>query len=233
MATHASRRAERTFFIAALLCLGAFVLIGFWRSYFHPGVFAASLPSLLVHVHGALMVGWIVLVLCQVGLIASRKVKWHQRLGTAIGFWAAAIVIIGPPTVVYALRRPGSGVNGLVLFGDFAMILVFGILVALALLRRRTPAEHKRLMLLATAVLMLPPLARWPFRFMQNGPPIGIIGLYFAVPLALVLYDICTVRKVHRATLLGTVLMMVIVVTTETVPSTSWWKEVAGRVQHG
>ena len=233
MTTAASRRAERTFFIAAVLCLGAFVLIGFWHSYFRPGVFTAVLPSLLVHVHGALMVGWIILVLCQVGLIASRKVKWHQRLGTAIAFWAAAIVIIGPPTVVYALRRPGSGVNGLVLFGDFTMMLAFAILVALALLRRRTPAEHKRLMLLGTAVLMLPALVRWPFDFMQNGPPIGIIGLYFTVPLALLVYDLFTLRKVHRATLLGTVLMVLIVGTTETVPSTAWWKGVTAGVQRG
>lgn len=230
--TAASRRAERTFFVAATLCLGAFVLIGFWRSYFHPGVFTASLPSLLVHVHGALMVGWIVLVMCQVGLIASRKVRWHQRLGTAIAFWAAAIVIIGPPTAVLALRRPGSGVDGMVLFGDFAMILAFAILVALALLRRRTSAEHKRLMLLATATLMLPPLVRWPFAFMHDGPPIGTVGLYFAVPLALVIYDLFTLRRVHRATLLGAALMVVIVGTTLTVPSTAWWKGITSKVQH-
>ena len=67
---------------------------------------------------------------------------------------------------------------------------------------------------------------------MHNGPPIGTVGFYFAVPLALVIYDLSTLHKVHRATLLG-LLMMVIVGTTLTVPSTDWWKGVTGRVQHG
>jgi hypothetical protein len=215
------------------MCLSAIVLIGFWRSYFQAGFFSATLPSLLVHVHALLMVGWIALVICQVGLISTRKVKWHQRLGTAMAFWAVAILIVGPLTAVYALRRPGSGVEGMVLFGDFAMILAFAFLVALALLRRRKPAEHKRLMLLATTAIVLPALDRWPFDFMQKGPPIGKVGLYFAVPLALVIYDLVTLWKIKRATVLGTVVIILVIGTTLTVPSTAWWQAVTMDLTHG
>ena len=228
-----SRHTERAFFAGASRCLGAFVLIGFWRNYFRAGLFSATLPSLLVHVHAFLMVGWIVLVLCQVGLISARKVKWHQRLGAAMVFWAAAILIVGPPTLIYALRRPGSGIDALILFGDFAQLLAFGFLVALALMRRRKPAEHKRLMLLATAVIVLPALARWPFDFMQKGPPIGIIALYFAVPISLAGYDLVSLRRIHRATVLGTAIIALIIGSTETVPSTAWWRAVTDSMQSG
>jgi hypothetical protein len=232
MTTNASsRRPERIFFISSALLFAAFVLIGFWRTYFRAG--AAALPSLLVHVHAILMVGWIVLVLCQVGLISTRKVKWHQQLGTAMAFWAGAILLIGPPTLIYALRRPGSGVDALILWGDLAQLLAFALLVSRALLLRRVPAEHKRLMLLATAVIVLPALARWPFDFMQKGPPIGIVALYFTVPVALAIYDLVTLKRIHRATLLGTVLIALIIGTTLTVSSTAWWQAIAARVQRG
>lgn len=233
-ATAQSRRNERIFFVTAALCLGAFVLIGFWRTYFQPGLFAAALPSLLVHVHAILMVGWVALVLCQVGLISSRKVKWHRRLGTAMAFWAAAIVIVGPPTLIAALRRPTNGIvgdDGLVLFSDLAMLAAFAFLISRALLHRREPAEHKRLMLLGTATIMLPALAHWPFDFMQKGPPIGIVGLYFATPVALAIYDLASLRRVHRATILGTVVMALVVGTTLGVSSTTWWQSVTAAVK--
>lgn len=228
--TAASRRAERTFFVTAALCLAAFVLIGFWHSYFRAG--AASLPSFLVHVHAILMIGWVGLVLCQVGLISSRKVRWHQRLGTAMGFWAVAILMVAPVTTVAALRRPGSGVDARIFFGDLAMLVAFAFLIGLALLRRRKPAEHKRLMLLGTAAIILPALARWPFDFMQRGPPIGIVALYLAVPLALGIYDLVMLRKIHRATVIGTVAIVIVIGMTLTVPSTGWWKEITLKVQH-
>jgi hypothetical protein len=234
--TVSSRRGERLFFVTAALCFGAFILIGFWRTYFRAGVFTAPLPSVLVHVHAALMVGWVVLVLCQVGLISSRKVKWHRRLGAAMAFWAAAIVTVGPPTLIYALRRPINGIvgdDGLVLFSDLAMLAAFAFLISRALLHRRNPAEHKRLMLLGTAALMLPALAHWPFDFIQKGPPIGIVGLYFATPVALAIYDLASLRKIHRATILGTAIMATVVGTTLAISSTAWWRSVTVWVQHG
>lgn len=231
--TASSRRNERLFFVAAPLCLAAFVLIGFWRSYFRHGFVFAPLPSLLVHLHAVLMVGWIVLVLCQVGLISARQVRWHQRLGIAMGFWAAGIIIAGPPTAIYALRRPNSGETGFILFGDFAFLVAFAFLIGLALLRRHNPPEHKRLMLLGTAAIIMPALARWPFDFMQKGPPIGVVGLYFAVPLALLIYDFLSLGKIHRATVLGTITIALVVVTLFTVPSTAWWHAVTAWVQHG
>jgi hypothetical protein len=227
-----SRRGERTFFVTAALSLAAFVLIGFWQSYFRPGAIA-TLPSALVHLHGALMVGWIALLLCQVGLISTRRVQWHRRLGLAMAFWAAAILVVAPLTSIAALRRPGSHVDAMVFFGDLAMLVAFAFLIGLALLRRRHPAEHKRLMLLGTVVIILPALARWPFDFMHDGPPIAVNLIYFAVPVALMIYDLVSLRKVHRATIIGTVAIAIVVATLFTVPATAWWQGISASVQRG
>lgn len=226
------RRSDRLFFVTAALVIGAFVLIGFWRFYFQPGLFFAALPSFLVHVHAFLMVGWIALLICQVGLISARRVRWHQRLGAAMAFWAAAIVIVSPPTAILAFRRPNSGVDAMILFGDLAQLIGFALMFSWAFLSRRNPAAHKRLMLLATAVMILPALARWPFDFMKQGP-LGIVLIYFAVPAALAIWDIVTLRRIHRATVTGTAVFALVLGSTLTVSKTAWWRAVTDSVQRG
>ena len=148
-----------------------------------------------------------------------------------MGFWGVAILVVAPVTTVAALRRPDSGVDATIFFGDLAMLVAFALLIALALLRRRKPTEHKRLMLLGTAAIILPALARWPFNFMQKGPPIGIVALYLTVPTALGLYDLVTLRRVHRATIIGAAVIFIVIGTTLTIPSTAWWRGITLKVQ--
>jgi hypothetical protein len=53
--------------MAFLLLLTVFV--GFVRTYLLAGVFRAPLPSLLVHIHGAVFSCWILLRITQVSLV--------------------------------------------------------------------------------------------------------------------------------------------------------------------
>jgi hypothetical protein len=64
----------------AVLILEA-VVYGFAQSYFLPGMVLAKLPNKLVHIHGALFVSWIFLLLIQSLLVAIRRVRWHRTLG--------------------------------------------------------------------------------------------------------------------------------------------------------
>jgi hypothetical protein len=65
------------------------VFVGFARSYFLKGYFGAPpLPSLLVHVHGAVSTGWIVLFVSQILLVAQHRVGVHRRLGIMGAVWA-------------------------------------------------------------------------------------------------------------------------------------------------
>ena len=91
-----------------------------------------------------------------------------------------------------------------VVWGNFVGIVVFaGLIVAAILLRRNSPA-HKRLKLLASVALVGPALARisrWPLFGGEDGPFVPIVFLGSLV--VLIVYDIVSARRPHRATLIG------------------------------
>src|SRR5437879_12776943 len=47
----------------------ATVFVGFARTYFLAGVFRATLPSLIIHIHGAAFSSWIFLLIAQISLV--------------------------------------------------------------------------------------------------------------------------------------------------------------------
>ena len=71
------RKSGRLFFVAMAVAMFAAVYIGFEDSYFRAGMIFAHLPNLMVHIHGALFVGWVVLLLVQTALVASGHTRWH------------------------------------------------------------------------------------------------------------------------------------------------------------
>jgi hypothetical protein len=233
MTNEISRRTtEHLFFAGIALLLIGYVLLGFWPSYFSAGLAFASLPSWLVHVHAVLFVGWVALFGVQIGLVAGSRVAVHRKLGSIMGWWAAAMVVIGPATVVMALRRPNSGLSARAFAGDLAQTIAFVILITAGVAQRRLSLEHKRLMTLATASIIGPAIARWPFDFIKHAPPIGLMLFYLLPPMLLLVYDLAILRRVHRATWLGLGLMM-LVLTSFGLPAwhgwlsfTSWIKQI-------
>jgi hypothetical protein len=224
------RRRDSLFFAGIALLLIAYVLLGFWPSYFAAGLFLAPLPSLLVQVHAALFVGWIVLFTLQITLIGGGQPATHRRLGQLMGWWAVAIAIIGPATVIAAVRRGVVGPGPLA--GDLAQSLAFAILIAAGLIRRQSAPEHKRLMALATAAIAGPAIVRWPFGFIQQEPPIGILFFYLLPALLLVAYDLWALRRVHRATWLGLALMVLVLVSFVALPAVPSWQAFTVWIMH-
>ena len=92
------------------------------------------------------------------------------------------------PLAFYA--RPISGI------ATFAVLVFFSIR-----LRSNGPA-HKRLVLLATLTLVSAAIDRWPFAFIQKSHLMTNVILDLLV-LSIVVFDLLTLRRIHRATLLG------------------------------
>jgi len=225
MANLISRRsAEHLFFFGIALLLLGYLLVGFWQSYITAGFVLAPLPSLLVHIHAVLFVGWISLFGVQIGLVGTSRVAAHRKLGAFMGWWAAAMVVIGPATVVMAVRRPDSGLGAAVLAGDLAQTLAFVALISVGLARRRNALAHKRLMTLGSAAIIGPALARWPFDFIQSGPPIGIAFFYLLPSLLLIAYDLAALRRVHRATCFGFGSMVLVLASFLGIPALHGWQ---------
>ena len=97
---------DHRLYIWAAVFVPIIVLAGFARSYYLKGLFGTpALPGLLVHMHGIVMTSWVVLFVTQVWLVASRRIKVHQRLGVLGAILAAVVVVVGIATGIAGAKR--------------------------------------------------------------------------------------------------------------------------------
>jgi len=196
------RRAfERKFFLAVAILFPLTVLIGFGPTYYLKPLFSAPpLASILLHVHGALMTSWVFLFITQVYLISSKKVRVHQKLGLASIVLVALIVVVAFMAGIDAAARGQSpaGIPPLsfliIPLGD---AVTFGAIFGAAVYYRKSPADHKRLILL-TIINMLPPaIARFPFGMTEAYGPLWFYGVPDVLVVGLVAIDSRRNRKVN------------------------------------
>src|SRR5262245_47637863 len=193
---------HRAFFtgLSLLMVLAGFV--GFSRSYYLKGLYGTPELPTLFHVHGLLFSTWMVFLVVQTGLVASRRTPLHRRLGVAGGVLAAAMTIAAMAMTMDLARRSAvaASIDGLAFtIIPFATVIVFPVLVGIALLYRRQPELHKRLMLIATLELVTAGVARIPGA--------GSMPLFFVLTdlglAAILLYDVGTRGRPHSATVWG------------------------------
>ena len=149
----------------AALAVAALAFAGFARSYYLRAFLGGRHLTPLVHLHGILMTGWMVLFVTQTLLIAKRRVAVHRRLGIAGAVLAVVVVLVGSLTVAAAIERRFPGVGRIRcgwIFVEFdgLSLWVFGALVCAAILWRSRGEVHKRLMLCATVALLPPAVGR-------------------------------------------------------------------------
>lgn len=205
------RRRERWFYIAMSIAAMITVFAGFAPTYYLRPYFNTAPLMPLLHVHGIVFTSWLVLFLIQTTLVAANRTDIHRRLGILGGVIATLMILIGASTAVIRASQgatPVPGVSSLsflvVPLGD---ISVFAILVGAGFYYRRRPDVHKRLMLLATVSILAAAIARLPFAIMQAGPP-AFFGITDLFVLACILYDLITLKRVHRATALAALLII-------------------------
>jgi len=206
------------------------VLLGFARTYYLKGVFSGpTLPSFLVHVHGAVMTSWVLLFIVQVWLVSTRRTKVHQRLGMIGSVLALLVITIGTTTALVAAARDyvrtPEAVRFLVIpLGD---MLMFALFVGGALYFRRRLETHKRLMLLGAVAVLPAAIARIPLKFIENGGALAFFGLTDLFLIAFVLLDTIKHRKLHPVFLWGTIVFIALQPVRMFLASTNVWMHVA------
>lgn len=207
--------AERRFYSGYALAFLATVLIGFAQTYYLRPILPEGTRPLrpltpLIHLHGLLFTGWLLLLVAQTRLVATRRVSLHRRLGVVGALVAGAMFVVGVLTALEAGAH-GTAPLGLdprrFLVVPLTAITLFAALVAAALLTRRDPQRHKRWMILANVALLPPALARWLIFHLGLGPPVvfAVASLYL-VPL--VVWDLRHGRRLHPVTLWGGLLVV-------------------------
>jgi hypothetical protein len=226
-----AREYDNYFFSGMALLILATVLVGFARTYFLAGVFRAPLPSLIIHIHGAVFSSWILLLIAQTALVTAGRVDIHRRLGL-LGFGLACLMVtLGVLAATNSLARgfspPGSPFDPKTFYAiPIVDMLVFATLVFFAYRARFNPAAHKRLILIATISLMDAPTGRPPFAAITAHPFLGstFVAIFL---LLLVAYDLWSTRKVHRATLFAGLFVLIAQQLQVPLGNTAAWHTVA------
>jgi hypothetical protein len=215
-------RVHRAFFAGLSLIMVAAVFVGFSRSYYLKGLYGTPALPTLFHVHGFLFTSWMVLLMLQTGLVASRRIDLHRRLGIAGGVLAVAMTAAAIAMTMDLARRAvaGSSPEGLAFtIVPFFTVIVFPALVGAALFYRRRPEIHKRLMLIATLELVTAGVARIPGA--------GSMPLFFVLTdaglAAILAYDLFTRRRPHPATVWGGLFLIATQIVRTTAGGTAAW----------
>lgn len=204
---------ERVFFSGIAIALAVTVFAGFAPTYYLHALVESDVvltPSLMLH--GAVFSAWMVLLVVQTSLIAASQVRLHRKLGIAGAAIAVAMVVLGA-YVAISRTRSGlfanpAGIPPLAFMAvPLATVVVFPALVGSALLFRRRADIHKRLMLIATLEVVTAAIARLPF--VVPWGPAGFFGVTDLFLLAIVAYDLVTLRRLHPATLWGGLFLVV------------------------
>ena len=217
-----AQRRSHQFYIGLTLFLIATVVIGFWPSYFGTILGGGVARPLVMHAHGAIFTGWMLLLFLQVGLASSGRVRAHRRVGT-FGIWYGAIVWVMGVIATFAapvihMRNgewPLDQAAGFLILPIGDMIL-FGGLFGAAVKYRNKPEIHKRLIIAATVALAFAAVARM-------NQPLAIFFLIWMLPMAaLAAFDFMTTRRVHKVTVICSAVMAVAFLRVPLVESPAW-----------
>jgi hypothetical protein len=206
--------ARNRFPVLAAALVAAAVLVGFARTFYLRGWFDLPPLTRAAHIHGVLWTAWLVLHYVQARLIAAHRVDIHKRLGIA-GAVLGIVLVISTALVTIASAKAGHGPPQLnpLQFMSVSMgstVTFAGFLIA-ALALRKKREWHKRLMLLASLVMIMPAIGRID----------GLLFKYFDTPRAVLPFfvtclflawawynDWRTRKTVHPAFLYGGALLI-------------------------
>lgn len=200
-ATRTSSRSR--FFLYMAFAFLAIALIGFSTTYFLPLSRGAFSAPPIIHVHGVLLFGWLLLFIAQSSLIHNRSFVTHRQLGVFGATLCVGIVISGVLVGLHATRRDlAAGGGDDFVLGQFVNVLIemllFGALVTAAIVLRRDGESHKRLLLLATISALGPAWLR--FRHLLPAVPYPFVMfslLADSLLLIAIARDHFAIKRVH------------------------------------
>jgi hypothetical protein len=205
---------------------GALAVAGFWPSYFGPlltgtGAFRAlPLPHgmSVIHVHAAVYMGWLVLVIAQGYLAATRRTALHVKVGR-FGFAYGLVVILMGLATAFEIFAGRIGTGDVLraqrsLFVPFTDMIVFSLLLTAAWLYRHRPDIHKRLIIVATTMLIIAGVGRLPFwhgtQIMTLREAVPFLVVWSAPIYIAMAHDYFRRRIVHPVYVIGLIVLVLV-----------------------
>jgi hypothetical protein len=189
------------------------IFAGFARNYYLRAWLGTRAITVMVHIHGLVMTAWGLLFVTQTLRVARDRIVWHRRLGVASAGMAVVVLALGLYTIEGAIARQEPRADAtlcteLFVAFDGISLLVFSCLVAFAILKRRSPEIHGRLILLAMVSLLPPAFGRLVANFTHEHVQIIVLALMYSSVLSCVLGDALRNRRLHAAMVWGGLLLL-------------------------
>ncbi len=220
---------DKYFYFAMSLLVAAIVVWGFSHTVEQNLFHAAPPRPLLLWFHGSAFSGWVLFFIFQSTLVRTHNVKWHRFFGWFGTGLATAMVLLGITTAIvmtrfdaHTLHQSGGDAFLIVPFYDVA---AFATLFTLAVIWRKKPELHRRLIFVATCGLLAAAFGRFPYLSDHNLFYAGVD----AVILLGVVRDLLVNRRVHKVYLIAVpalILCQAIVIHTMANGS-AWWLRIA------
>ena len=156
-------RATWFYFGFGLFALSA-VLLGFSTTYILPMARYTFAAPWVVHLHGLSALGWVLMLIIQARLVRNQRTPVHRPIGQMGLPLAATVWASGIATAAWAAHRdlPAAGTVATSNLASTTIGLsLYLALVIAAILVRRQPDWHKRLVMLATIQVLWPAIFRW------------------------------------------------------------------------
>jgi uncharacterized membrane protein YozB (DUF420 family) len=154
--------------IGGIISLIALIHFGFFHSYiryfpkFETGVgpFGPVEFNWIMHLHGMVMMGWVLMLLVQPILIRTGRRELHRKVGRLSYVLAPLVVLFlyfaNKDAYQKAFAAEGEAIAVGIISLTFPALLFFSILYGLAMYYRKEPRLHMRFMI-STAFLFIPP----------------------------------------------------------------------------
>lgn len=209
-----SYQSDQQFFTRLAQVLAALIVFGFLQWALRGFVNPVRTPF-YIHAHGVAMLGWLGTLVAQNRLAASGNLVLHRRLG-----WASLVLVLGivglgtfAGRMALAMHRvPPFFTNPYFLALTHVEVTVFALIVGTAIAMRRQTQWHRRLMIIATVILMEPALGRllpMPLLGQSAGAWVeAIIQIGFLAIIAR--HDAKVLGRVHPATIIGMALIIAV-----------------------
>lgn len=228
---------QKTKFFLAIGVIGLFAAFtGFSTTFLMPLVKGTFGAPFIIYVHGAFAFSWICLFITQSLLIQNNSFRQHKLLGfLGVGIAIGVTFTIVPVGLYQVQNELNEGLGQIAIssiIGTLTSGIIFISLVFAAILKRHDSSTHKRLMLLATILLMWP---AW-FRFRHIFPSVPNPEIWFAIVLAdsliiiSIIWDKITYGKVNRALLYAGLFIIIEHVAEAFMFNTTPWNDLANKI---
>jgi hypothetical protein len=171
------------------LLLIPLIMVGFFKTYLVQFPTFENVKYTFLHIHAAIAMVWVMLIIVQPFLISYKKFAWHRKLGKLSYFIFPLLLLSFVPTVINNLNSDTPR-NAFFAIGDGLLLLLF---YCLAIMYRKKSSLHMRYMIAATMVFLGPTIGRiLPniFGFAELATQNIQFAIILSILIALIIFDI-------------------------------------------